>query len=244
MTNKPRLRLHDVRKSYFLRPVLQGVDLHVDPGSIVGLLGPNGAGKSTLIEIILGLLKADAGEVETLGELPWSLSASAKARLGYVPQKAEYPRWMHVFEMVDYVSSFYGTWNPDMVDSLLQQWAIDPESPLATLSGGEAQKLAIVLALGPQPDLLVLDEPAAELDPRGRHELGRLLRDYVGQSGRSVLFSTHIVSDVERVADEVAILYGGTVRYRGSVGELVEWGRRETNESSATLEDAYLHATA
>jgi ABC-2 type transport system ATP-binding protein len=224
-------------------PVLDSVELELGEGVIVGLLGPNGAGKTTLLKCLLGLLKPTGGAIELLGEDAWTLSAEAKAQLGFVPQKAEFPPWMQVFELVEYLSTFYETWDEAATEARLDRWGIDREAGLATLSGGQTQKLAIILAIAPNPRLLLLDEPAGELDPLGRHELIALLREFVADGRRSVLFSTHIVSDVERVAERVVILHDAKFRYDGAVAELLASGRKELTNPQAALEDIYLHVT-
>jgi len=203
------LSLNNVCKSFDYKLVLDRVSMAVGPGSVVGLLGKNGAGKTTLIKCLLGLLKP-TGEVRVFGEPAWSLSGAAKARIGYVPQvPALYP-WMRVRQIIDYQASFYPRWNDELIDRLLIEWQLDPWAKVEPLSVGQQQKLSILLAIGHEPDLLVLDEPAAALDPDARRNFISAMLDLVGK-GRTVVFSTHITSDLERVANHVVIMDKGCV---------------------------------
>jgi ABC-2 type transport system ATP-binding protein len=180
-------------KSYPGKAVLKGVDLTVPRGSVTGLLGKNGSGKTTMIKCLLGLVKPQAGSITVLEEPAWTLSAGVKARLGYVPQvPAHYP----------------------------YEWELKESDRVGTLSVGQAQKLSILLALGHEPDLLVFDEPVASLDPAARRQFLRTVLDIAGAGERTVLFSTHITSDLERVADRVAILKDGRMIHAGELDHL------------------------
>lgn len=200
-----------VHKSYGSHAVLRGVDLAVEQGSVVGLLGTNGSGKSTFIKCLLGLLRVDGGEVRVFGEDGWDLSAAVKERLGYVPQEARFYPWMKVRQVVDYWGTFYPRWDGDWVRSLMERWEVPREQRVGPLSPGQLQRLALVLALGHRPELLVLDEPVASLDPVGRRETLRQLIELTQDGAHTVLFSTHILSDLERVASHVAILAEGRI---------------------------------
>ena len=213
-------------KSFGRRRVLDGLDLDVPRGAVLGLLGKNGAGKTTLIKAILGLVKRDAGELTLLGEDSWTLTPAVKERVGYVPQVVTHPGWMTVAQVVEYTASFYARWNDSLVGKLLAEWELDESQKAGTLSLGTQQKLAIVLALGHEPEVLILDEPAASLDPAARREFLKTLLELSADAGRTVLFSTHITSDLERVADSVAIQQGGKVTYHGPLDELKDAVKR------------------
>jgi ABC-2 type transport system ATP-binding protein len=207
--------------------VLTGVDLALAPGSVLGLIGRNGAGKSTLIRAMLGLLQPLAGEARVFGEPAQALSDAAKARLAYVPQQPEALAWLSAAQMLDYVGRFYPRWDQAFVRNTLARWNIPAHKLLAKLSPGERQRVDLIRALASQPDLLVLDEPAAALDPVARRELLREVALRAGEAGTTVLFSTHIVSDLERVASEVAFLHQGRM--------LIHCGVDETKERYARL---------
>jgi ABC-2 type transport system ATP-binding protein len=202
--------------------VLAGVDLALEPGSVLGLIGRNGAGKSTLIRAMLGLLEPLAGEAFVFGEPALKLSDDAKARLAYVPQQPEALAWLTAQQMLDYVGRFYPRWDATFARKTLERWKIQPNKLLAKLSPGERQRVDLIRALASQPELLVLDEPAAALDPVARRELLREVALRAGESGTTVLFSTHIVSDLERVASEIAFLHEGRLLLRCGVDETKE----------------------
>lgn len=189
--------------------VLTGVDLALSPGSVLGLIGRNGAGKSTLIRAMLGLLVPLAGEARVFGEPALRLSDSAKSRLAYVPQQPEALGWLTAAQMLDYVGRFYPSWDARFATKTLERWKVAPNKLLAKLSPGERQRVDLIRALASQPQLLVLDEPAAALDPVARRELLREVALRAGESGTTVLFSTHIVSDLERIASDIAFLHEG-----------------------------------
>jgi len=220
------LECQNLTKSYGKKEVLRGVSLALEPGTVVGLLGKNGAGKTTLIKCVLGLIRPDAGTVTLLSEPAWTLSAEAKARLGYVPQTVVLYPWMKVRHMIDYTASFYPRWNHAFINDLLARWELPDDSRVGTLSPGQLQKLAILLALGHEPELLVLDEPAAALDPVARREFLGALLDIAADARRTILFSTHITADLERVAGHVAILKDGTVAYFGTLDDLKDQVKR------------------
>lgn len=207
----PVIEARDVVKTFGSHAVLRGATLSIDKGQVVGLLGTNGAGKSTLIKCLLGLLKVDDGQVSLFGESSWDLSPRAKARLGYVPQEAKFYRWMKVRQVVDYWGSFYPQWDKAWTYELMDRWEVPREQRVGTLSPGQLQRIALVVALGHRPELLILDEPVASLDPLGRRETLRQLIDLTQDGEHTVLFSTHILSDLERVASHIAILAGGQI---------------------------------
>lgn len=229
------IRCAQLQKSFGKTEVLRGVDLVVPEGSVVGLLGTNGAGKSTLIKCLLGLLRITAGTATVFGEDPWDLSAATKARLGYAPQAVKVYPWMKVRQVIDYTGAFYPQWDPQWCEELLRKWELDGSAWVRNLSGGELQRLGLILAMGHRPDLLVLDEPAASLDPIGRRNLLRSLLDATRDGTHTVLFSTHITSDLERVASHVAILGSGVIDFFGELDELKDSVKRIRVHSAADL---------
>ena len=202
-----------LRKSFGTTEVLRGVDLCLERGQVTGLLGLNAAGKSTLIRCLLGLLRATSGSSQILGCDSWNLSAGEKSRLGYVPQDVWLFPGLSVSGMVAYTAAFYEKWDAGFVSDLLRRWELPVDKSCGLLSPGERQRLGIVLALGHRPELLILDEPVASLDPLGRRVFLESVLDLMRDGERSILFSTHITSDVERVASHVAMLRGGVVEF-------------------------------
>ena len=198
-----------LRLAYGRREVLRGIDLEVPRGEVLGLIGRNGAGKSSLIGCLLGLLRPQDGQARLMGAPALALDDARKARLGYVPQQPQAFGWMKVGQLFQYLGQLYPGWDPAHAAALLRRWEIDPARAIGKLSPGEAQRLAMARALAPRPALLVLDEPASALDPVARRELLRELVEQAMDTGTTVLFSSHIVSDLERVASRVAFLHDG-----------------------------------
>jgi ABC-2 type transport system ATP-binding protein len=161
------------------------------------------------------------------------LSAEAKSRIGYVPQVINMYQWMKVHQLIDYTAAFYSNWNHALIDRLIKDLDIPSEDRIGFLSVGQLQKVAILLALGHEPDLLILDEPAASLDPLARRRFLQMIIDLAEPGKRTVLFSTHITSDLERVADQVAILKSGRIAWHGLIDELKE-------QTGVSLEDSFL----
>ena len=220
------LTIQAVHKRYDQKKVLDGIDLSVPTGSVLGLLGKNGAGKTTLIKCALGLVRPDSGTIRLLGDLAQELSAATKARIGYVPQEISLYSWMRVRQLLDYMAAFYPKWNSALVQQMLKDWEVSTGDKVGKMSVGTRQKLAIILALAHEPDLLVLDEPAASLDPAARREFLKAVLEIAAGGQRTVVFSTHITSDLERVADRVAILRGGVIAYEGELDELKDSVKR------------------
>jgi ABC-2 type transport system ATP-binding protein len=232
----PIVRLSSVSKRFGDHAVLDGLDWQISPGQVVGLLGRNGAGKSTLLECLLGLRELDGGSATLFGEDVANLSDATRARIGYVPQKNELFEWLTPLQMLDYFKALYPRWNDAKVAELLARWGFDERlrrQQIRHLSGGEQQRLAIIRALAHEPDLLILDEPVSALDPLGRRDFLRELVEQVIGRGTTVVFSTHILSDLERVAFDVAFLGEGRIVRQGQVDELVEGEGR-------SLEDVYI----
>jgi ABC-2 type transport system ATP-binding protein len=214
------LEFQDVTKSFKKKQVLQNVNLSIGRGQVVGLLGKNGAGKTTLLKCAMGLLPVSSGTIKVFGEDAWQLSGSAKERIGYVPQEIDLYQWMAVRHMIAFISAFYPNWNHSLVSTLVYKWEIDAKERISRLSVGQKHKLSLILAMGHEPDLLVLDEPAASLDPQARRDLLSTIIDIAGDGHRTVVFSTHLTSDLERVASDIVLLKAGTVSYSGSMDAL------------------------
>jgi ABC-2 type transport system ATP-binding protein len=219
---EPPIRAIGIDKRYDGQTVLAGASLQLESGAVLGLIGRNGAGKSTLIRALLGLVEPDAGEARIWGRPALLLDDARKARLSYVPQQPEALAWLQVGDMLDFVGRFYASWDASFVSNTLARWNLPANKVLAKLSPGERQRVAIIRALAPRPELLVLDEPAAALDPVARRELLREIAERAGESGTSVLFSTHIVSDLERVASHVAFMHEGRVLLQTELDTLKE----------------------
>ena len=233
------IEVSSISKRFDTPAVLARLDWTIRPGQVVGLLGRNGAGKSTLIECMLGLREVDAGKVTIFGEDVAALSDVARARIGYVPQQCDLFEWLTARQMLAYFKALYPRWNDAKVDALLARWGFDElqcSKPISRLSGGEKQRLSIIRALAHEPELLILDEPVSALDPVGRRDFLRELIDGVIERDTTVVFSTHILSDLERVALDVAFLKDGKILLQGALDELLE-------QAGSSLEDLFVEVT-
>lgn len=216
------LSLQGLSVAFGAQRVLDGLDWQLPSGQVVGLLGRNGAGKTTLIETLLGLREADAGRALLFGHASQALPDDVRARIGYVPQRSDLFEWLTPDQLLAYFRSFYPRWNDAKVQGLMSRWDIARDKPIGKLSGGQQQRLSIVRALAHEPELLVLDEPVASLDPAGRRDFLSELVDQVVDRRTTILFSTHILSDLERVAVDVAFLTGGRIALHAPLDELLE----------------------
>ncbi len=225
---RPTADMRGLNLAYGKKPVLKGLDWQLHPGQVIGLLGRNGAGKTTLLEAMLGLRDLQGGSVELFGESGPQLSDATRARIGYVPQRSDLFEGFTANELLAYFRSFYPRWNTGKADGLLSRWDIARDQPIARLSGGQQQRLSIIRALAHEPDLLVLDEPVSSLDPAGRREFLRELVDQVLDRGTTVVLSTHILSDLERVAFNVAFLRDGRIAVQAPLDELLDTTRQVT----------------
>jgi ABC-2 type transport system ATP-binding protein len=202
--------------------VLMGLDLRLNAGEIYGLLGRNAAGKSTLLNTLMRLLEPLAGSIAYFGEDIRAASPVTWRRISYLGEMASVlPHWT-VMRLLDFQAEAYGRMRRDLADRLLAEFAIKPKSTLKSLSRGQQQMVGLIAATAVEPDLLLLDEPAAGLDPVARRELlGRVL-DLMGDRQCTTLITSHILSDLERIVDRVGFLAEGRIVLQGSLDELKE----------------------
>ncbi len=206
----PVIRCEGVTKRFGDTEALRGVDLAVLEGEVLGYLGPNGAGKTTTLRLLMGLTRCSAGRVEVLGLDAWRRRDEVHRRVGYVPgDVALYPR-LSGLDHVDYLGHLSGIGQPSAATKLAERLDLDLRRPTRELSRGNRQKLALVLAMMGQPELLVLDEPSSGLDPLVQREFHALLAEHSARGG-TVLLSSHVLSEVQRVATRIAVLSAGRV---------------------------------
>jgi ABC-2 type transport system ATP-binding protein len=205
------VEIRDLSRRFGRTLAVDGVSLDVPRGVVFGLVGENGAGKTTLIKHILGLLKARTGTVRVFGLDPVREPVAVLSRVGYLSEDRDLPDWIRIDELLRYLKPFYPTWDDDFAEELRRQFDLDPTARIKTLSQGQRARTGLLAALAYRPELLVLDEPSTGLDPIVRREiLGAIIRT-IAEEGRTVLFSSHLLDEVERVSDYVALIDHGKI---------------------------------
>ncbi|PHI38737.1 ABC transporter [Pseudoalteromonas sp. GCY] len=218
----PLLQFTKIHKQFADKPVLEDINLIIEPGMVMGLLGRNGAGKTTLLRIALGLIEQNSGEVSCLNSSNLELSPTCKSQIGYVPQQPCGYQGFKVKEALVLHRSFYPNWDITLEQEWLSRFELDENKLVSNLSVGQQQSLALIMAMSYRPKLLILDEPVSSLDPIARREFMSDLFELALESGSGVLFSSHITSDVERVASHIAIIKDGKVLVTGELDTLKE----------------------
>ena len=216
----PVLQAEGLSKRYGRREALSDCTLAIPPGRVVGLVGPNGAGKTTLLHIAVGLLAQTAGHIEVLGSQPASGSAQL-ARVGFVAQDAPTYAGLSVADHLRVGAHTNPRWDQRLADERITKLGLDPSQKAGKLSGGQRAQLALTLAIAKRPDLLILDEPVASLDPLARREFLQGLMAFIADHEASVILSSHLVSDLERVCDYLVVLVASRVRVAGEVDDLL-----------------------
>lgn len=209
--NDPAIELQAVYKSFRSTQVLRGVTFQVERGKTFAFLGRNAAGKSTTIRLLLGLLQRDDGAIRVLGLDPQRDPLELRRRVGYLAEDQTMYGWMRVAEIVRFVAPFYPTWDHDLALKYIRDFELPPRTRIKHLSKGQNVRLGLVLALAHRPELVILDDPALGLDPIMRKQFNRDLITHLQGEGRTVFYSSHLLYEVEPVADEVAILDDGRI---------------------------------
>jgi ABC-2 type transport system ATP-binding protein len=207
---------------------LDNVSLDVTRGQVFGLVGANGAGKTTLIKHVLGLFKPATGLVRVFGLDPIADPPGVLGRIGFLSEDRDLPMWMRVEELIRYSRAFYPKWDADYAENLRDQFQLDPRAKIKNLSRGELAKAGLLVALAHRPELLVLDEPSSGLDPVVRREMLEAIVRTVADEGRTVFFSSHLLDEIERVSDQVAMMANGRMVLRGQLTEILESHHRLT----------------
>lgn len=246
MTTAFALETTDLGKRYRGNWALRGCSLEIPAGRIAALIGPNGAGKTTLLNLAVGLLPPSEGTVRVFGEAPAD-NPAALSRIGFVAQDGPLYRGFTVAEMLRFGASLNPRWDDAMARARLAQLDIPLGQKVNKLSGGQQSQVALVLALAKRPDLIVLDEPVASLDPLARREFLQVLMDATVESGITVLLSSHLVGELERVCDYLVILNAAQVRFAGDLETFAEGHRLLVGPRAASEEIArvghVVHAT-
>jgi ABC-2 type transport system ATP-binding protein len=219
-------------KQFNGKTVLDGIDLEINGPAIVGLLGRNGCGKTTLIRHITGLYLPTGGTVTTLGVSGERLGHEELVNIGFVPQEVQLLDWMTVGQHLEYVASFYPAWDAERQEQLLEKLELKEDDMVGHLSSGNLQKLAVILAVCHHPRFLVLDEPVSDLDPIVRSRLLQFLLEVLREDEATILISSHVLRDVEKIVDHVICLEDGRVAADAELDDLketyMEWLVRTT----------------
>src|SRR5437899_5598465 len=225
---EPVLHVSELTRRFGATTALAAVSLSLPRGAVYGLVGANGAGKTTLIKHILGLLRAESGSVRVFGLDPVADPVGVLSRIGYLSEENDLPGWMRVDELIRYSRAFYRAWDDGYADELRRTFALDAAAKIKTLSKGQKARAGLLIALAHRPELLLLDEPSSGLDPIVRRDiLGAIVRT-IADEGRTVLFSSHLLDEVERVSDRVAMLKAGRILFAGELDEIKQTHHRLT----------------
>jgi len=227
MTHDTVLEADGLGKRYRRRWALADCTLAVPAGRVVGLVGPNGAGKTTLLRLAVGLLAPTAGTIEVLGGRP-AENPEHLGRVGFVAQDTPAYAYLSVADHLRLGGWLNARWDRALAERRVEQLGLDPRQRAGRLSGGQRAQLALTLAVAKRPELLVLDEPVASLDPLARREFLDGIDDVVSGHGVSVVLSSHLVTDLERVCDFVIVLVASRVRVAGPIEELLATHHRLT----------------
>lgn len=219
---EPIVEVCDLTRRFGAKLALANVNLTLPAGSVLGLVGENGAGKTTLIKHLLGLLRAQSGAVYVFGRDPVTDPVGVLSRIGYLSEDAELPGWMRVAELMRYSQAFYPTWDEGYAERLREEFDLDARAVIRTLSKGQRARVGLLVALAYRPELLVLDEPSSGLDPIVRRDVLAAVIRTLAVEGRSVLFSSHLLSEVEQIADRVAMIQGGRLAFCETLDDLKE----------------------
>ena len=223
---EPVIAVANLSRTFGTRKALNDVSLAVTPGRVFGLVGENGAGKSTLIKHLLGFWRAETGTVRLFGLDPVADPVAVLGRIGYLSEEPDLPGWMRVGELLRYTQAFYPRWDVAYAEQLRGQFGLDPAARIKTLSKGQRARLGLIAAEAHRPDLLILDEPSSGLDPIVRRDILEAIIRTVTDQGRTVVFSSHLLDEVERVSDHLAMLHRGTLRFCAPLDEVKTRHRR------------------
>jgi len=209
------IEIANLSRRFGSKLALNDVSLRVPRGKVFGLVGENGAGKTTLIKHLLGTLKAESGSVRLFGLDPVDDPPGVLSRIGYLSENRDLPAWMRVDELIRYTQAFYPKWDAHYAEELRRQFGLEPQARLKQLSRGELARAGLLVAVAYRPELLLLDEPSSGLDPVVRRDILETIIRTVADEGRTVFFSSHLLEEVERVSDEVAMLHEGKLLWCG-----------------------------
>jgi ABC-2 type transport system ATP-binding protein len=222
------IHISELTRRFGSKTALASVSVSMRRGAVYGLVGANGAGKTTLIKHVLGLLRAQSGSVRVFGLDPVADPVAVLSRIGYLSEENDLPGWMRVDELIRYSRAFHPAWDDAYAEELWQAFALDPTAKIKDISKGQKARAGLLIALAYRPELLVLDEPSSGLDPIVRRDiLGAVIRT-IANEGRTVLFSSHLLEEVEQVADHVTMINQGAIALSAPLAEIKDSHRTLT----------------
>lgn len=214
------VEVKNLSRSFGTTKALNNVSFSAQKGKVYGLVGANGAGKTTLIKHIMGLLKAKSGEVSVFGMNPVREPEAVYSRIGYLSEERDIPDWMSIEDLMNYTKAYHPSWDAQYAEELLATFALDQNSQIKNLSRGMRAQVALIAAVGHRPDLLVLDEPSSGLDAVVRKDILNAIVRTVSDAGNTVIFSSHLLEEVERMSDQVIMINNGSVVLDGELESL------------------------
>jgi len=226
--SEPIIDVSALTRRFGATAALDSVSVSLPRGAVYGLVGANGAGKTTLIKHLLGLLRAESGSVRVFGLDPVADPVGVLSRIGYLSEDRDLPDWMSVDELLRYSRAFYPAWDETFADELRRAFGLDPAARIHTLSRGQKARTGLIVALAHRPELLLLDEPSSGLDPIVRRDIVDAVMRTVADEGRTVLFSSHLLDEVERVADHVTMISQGRIVLSASLEAITRSHRHVT----------------
>jgi ABC-2 type transport system ATP-binding protein len=229
--------VNDLSRSFGPRAALDRVSFHADAGQVYGLVGANGAGKTTLLKHLLGLLRAATGSVRVFGLDPVRDPVGVLRRVGYLSEERELPEWMRVDELMAYTQAYHPTWDSSYARELLETFGLDPSKRVKELSKGMRAQAGLIAAVAHRPELLILDEPSSGLDAMVRRDILDAIVRTVADDGRTVIFSSHLLDEVERMSDHVTLIHNGRVTVSGELDKV----RRRYRRSRVRFVEGFDH---
>lgn len=214
--------VQNLSRSFGDKVALDCFSLQVPRGCVYGLVGENGAGKTTLLKHLLGLYSAQKGRVSVFGLNPTEDPVAVLSRIGYLSEDRDMPTWMKVGEIIRYRGAFFETWDHAYAEELRKTFDLNPKQKVKSLSRGQLARIGLILALAHRPDLLLLDEPSSGLDPVVRRDILAAIIRTVADEGRTVLFSSHLLDEVQRVSDHVAMVNAGRLVLTAPVEQVLQ----------------------
>ncbi|MFK7819589.1 MAG: ABC transporter ATP-binding protein [Planctomycetaceae bacterium] len=234
---EPAISVRNVSRRFGSNLAVNDLSLEVPSGSVFGLVGTNGAGKTTLIRMLVGHLHCDSGSVDVLGSDPWTHGPEILQRIAYVSDSMQLPPRMTIAEVLKLNRGFFPNWETAVEEALVEEFKLPTNQKYASLSFGQRRRAVLLQALAQGADLLILDEPAGGLDPLGRRQFLETMLAATVDRGQTVLFSSHMLGDIERVVDRIAVMSGGRLQITGDLETLKATLRRVRIEGVVDADD-------